>query len=70
MALVVGAVGDVAAPTLQALASRRVLLDEQAAVQGTLSSLGSLAGILGPALATSLLGCGITDKVPRGNVHQ
>jgi DHA1 family tetracycline resistance protein-like MFS transporter len=62
--LVAGSFGGIAMPALQALVSRSVPLNEQGAVQGALSSLGSLAGIVGPLLATSLFGYFITDKAP------
>ncbi len=62
--LVIGSFGGIAMPALQALVSRYVPLNEQGAVQGALSSLGSLAGILGPLLATGLFGYFISDRVP------
>ncbi len=62
--LVIGSFGGIAMPALQALVSRCVPLNEQGAVQGALSSLGSLAGILGPLLATGLFGYFISDRVP------
>ena len=54
--ITVGSFGAIAMPALQALVSKSVPLNEQGAVQGGLSSLASLAGILGPLLATSLFG--------------
>lgn len=62
--LVIGSFGGIAMPALQALVSRCVPLNEQGAVQGALSSLGSLAGIFGPLLATGLFGYFISDRVP------
>jgi DHA1 family tetracycline resistance protein-like MFS transporter len=62
--LVVGSFGGIAMPALQGLVSRCVPLNEQGAVQGALASLGSLAGILGPLLATGLFGYFINDKAP------
>ena len=61
--LVVGSFGGIAMPALQALVSRSVPLNEQGAVQGGLSSLASLAGILGPLVATSLFGHFIREDV-------
>jgi DHA1 family tetracycline resistance protein-like MFS transporter len=51
-------------PALQGLVSRCVPLNEQGAVQGALSSLASLAGILGPVLATGLFGFFISARAP------
>ncbi len=62
--LVIGSFGGIAMPALQGLVSRCVPLNEQGAVQGALASLASLAGILGPLLATGLFGYFINDKAP------
>jgi MFS transporter, DHA1 family, tetracycline resistance protein len=62
--LVLGAMGGIAAPALQAIVSRSVPLNEQGAVQGGLASLASLAGILGPLVATGLFGYFISPKAP------
>ena len=52
--IVVGAVGGLTNPALQAIVSKGVGADEQGGVQGALSSLNSLAGIVGPYIATGL----------------
>lgn len=62
--LVIGSFGGIAMPALQGLVSRCVPLNEQGAVQGALASFASLAGILGPLLATGLFGYFINDKAP------
>ncbi len=49
-----GALGGLATPAVQALISRHVGADEQGGVQGALTSLASVAGILGPLLAANL----------------
>lgn len=54
--LVFGALGGIAGPSAQGLISKRVQANEQGAVQGALSSLASVAGILGPPVATALFG--------------
>lgn len=54
--ITVGSFGAIAMPALQSLVSKSVPLNEQGAVQGGLSSLGSLAGILGPLIATGVFG--------------
>jgi DHA1 family tetracycline resistance protein-like MFS transporter len=64
-AIIVGAsVGGVAGPAVQSLISRGVGADEQGGVQGSLTSLSSIAGIIGPPIATTLFGYFITDKAP------
>ena len=60
----IGSFGGIAMPALQGLVSRCVPLNEQGAVQGALASLASLAGILGPVLATGLFGYFISDRTP------
>lgn len=54
--IVFGSLGGLATPALQALISQNAGADEQGGVQGALTSLNSLAGILGPFLATGLFG--------------
>jgi len=62
----IGSFGGIAMPALQGLVSRAVPLNEQGAVQGALASLASLAGILGPVLATGLFGYFVSA---RATVH-
>ncbi len=62
----IGSFGGIAMPALQGLVSRGVPLNEQGAVQGALASLASLAGILGPVLATGLFGYFVSA---RATVH-
>lgn len=50
--LCVAAVGGVSGPALQALITRHVPADRQGAVQGTLSGLSSVAGVISPLVAT------------------
>ena len=52
--MVVGSLGGIAGPALQGLISRSVSDAEQGSVQGALASLGSLAAIASPLLATAL----------------
>ena len=52
LSLIVGALGSLAGPALQGLISRQVGESEQGRVQGALTSLGSLVGVVGPLLAT------------------
>ncbi|MDF1755551.1 MAG: TCR/Tet family MFS transporter [Verrucomicrobiales bacterium] len=59
-----GAIGGIATPAIQGLVSRAVGDDEQGGVQGSLSSLQSVAGFVGPILMTSIYGFFISEKVP------
>jgi MFS transporter, DHA1 family, tetracycline resistance protein len=62
--LVVGAIGSIGGPALQGLISRNVPPDQQGAVSGALSSVASLAGILGPPIGAGLFGWGIRPAAP------
>jgi len=62
--LAVTSVGGIAGPAAQGLISRSVPADEQGAVQGSLSSLASVTGILGPPLATGLFAWFIGPSAP------
>jgi DHA1 family tetracycline resistance protein-like MFS transporter len=52
--MLIGGVGLLGGQAAQGLLSRQVGEDEQGALQGALSSLASLTGIVGPVIATSL----------------
>ena len=52
--LVLGSLAGITTPSLQGLISRNVGADEQGSVQGALASLASVAGIVGPPIATGL----------------
>ncbi len=56
--------GGIAAPTTQAIVSRQVAPNEQGAVQGALTSLSALMGIVAPTIATWLFGYFISDRAP------
>ena len=60
----VGSLGSFAGPALQGLISRNVPPNEQGAVQGALSGLGSVAGFLAPLQATWLFSYFISDRAP------
>jgi len=62
--IAIGSLGGLATPALQALISQSVGADEQGGVQGAVTSLNSLAGIIGPFLATGLFGYFITTTPP------
>lgn len=62
--LVVASLGGVAGPAVQGLISRGVDANEQGAVQGSLTSLASVAGIIGPPIATGLFAYFIGTKAP------
>jgi DHA1 family tetracycline resistance protein-like MFS transporter len=59
-----GAFGGLATPAVQGIVSQRLGPDEQGAVQGALTSLASISGILGPPLATGLFGYFIGPNTP------
>lgn len=52
VSLVAGALGGLAGPTLQGIISRQVSESEQGKVQGALTAVNSLVGVVGPLLAT------------------
>jgi MFS transporter, DHA1 family, tetracycline resistance protein len=54
--IVAGSLSGVTGPSLQGLISRSVGANEQGGVQGSLASLTSVAGIIGPPIATGLFG--------------
>jgi DHA1 family tetracycline resistance protein-like MFS transporter len=63
-ALIVGCTAGIAQPAGQALISWTIGPSEQGSVQGAITSLGSLAGIIGPLVATNLFGWFIGPKAP------
>lgn len=62
--LVIGSLSGVTAPAVRGLISRGVGDDEQGGVQGSLSSLVSVAGIIGPLTTTRLFAYFISDSAP------
>ncbi len=62
--IVWGALGGLAGPAIQGLVSQQVGPDEQGGVQGSLTSLTSVAGIIGPPIATGLFGYFISSRAP------
>jgi DHA1 family tetracycline resistance protein-like MFS transporter len=62
--LVAGSLGGVTGAAVQGLISRGVGADEQGGVQGSLSSITSVAGILGPPVAAGLFAYFIGEKAP------
>jgi MFS transporter, DHA1 family, tetracycline resistance protein len=62
--LLCGSLGSVMGPSVQGLISRNVGDDEQGSVQGSLSSLSSVAGIIGPLIATGLFAYFISNRSP------
>lgn len=59
-----GCFAGLANPAAQGLISKTVAADEQGAVQGSLNSLASVAGIIGMPLMASMFGCFISDRAP------
>ncbi|MCB1096266.1 MAG: TCR/Tet family MFS transporter [Verrucomicrobiales bacterium] len=62
--IVIGSLGGLANPAIQGMVSRGVGDDEQGGVQGSMSSLNSVASIIGTPLATGLFGYFISDSAP------
>jgi DHA1 family tetracycline resistance protein-like MFS transporter len=62
--LVIGSIGGMAAPALQGLISNSVANDEQGAIQGAITSLESVSGIVGPLMVTSLFSYFIRPGAP------
>jgi len=62
--ILLGSVGNVSQPASQALISRSVSAREQGAVQGALSALVSLTGMVGPLFGGFLLGQVARPEVP------
>lgn len=62
--ILAGSIGAVTTPALQSLISRQVPLNEQGSMQGALTSIQSLTGIVGPIVVTHLFGYFISDRAP------
>lgn len=62
--ILLGSIGNVSQPASQALISRSVSAREQGAVQGALSALVSLTGMVGPLFGGFLLGQVARPEVP------
>ncbi|MEM9479328.1 MAG: TCR/Tet family MFS transporter [Verrucomicrobiota bacterium] len=62
--IVLGSVGGFVTPAMQGLLSRSVGDDEQGWIQGMVTSLQSLAGIVAPPVLTAIFGYFISEKAP------
>ncbi len=62
--IVFSGVSGVSGPAIQAIITRKVSVTEQGAVQGVLSSIQSVAAILGPLMATGLFGYFTSKAAP------
>ena len=62
--IVVGSFGGLAVPAIQGMISITVGADEQGGIQGSLTSLQSVAGFMGPPLATGIFGYFISKHAP------
>jgi len=62
--IVFGSISGIAIPSIQGMISITVGADEQGGVQGSLTSLQSVAAAIGPPLATGIFGFFISDKAP------
>ncbi|MGB0152533.1 MAG: TCR/Tet family MFS transporter [Verrucomicrobiales bacterium] len=62
--IVFGSFGGLAVPAMQGMISITVGADEQGGIQGSLTSLQSVAGFMGPPLATGVFGYFISKHAP------
>jgi DHA1 family tetracycline resistance protein-like MFS transporter len=62
--VVFGSIAGITTPAVQSLISQGVGADEQGGVQGSLTSLNSVAGIIGPFIATGLFGHFVKTSPP------
>ena len=62
--IVVGSVGGIAGPAMQALITKMIPVTEQGAVQGALSSIRGMTAIVGPLIATNLFGYFTSEAAP------
>jgi MFS transporter, DHA1 family, tetracycline resistance protein len=62
--IAIGAIGGIAGPALQGIISRGVPDNEQGSLQGSLASLASLSGVVGPLLANTAFGYFISEAAP------
>lgn len=62
--IVFGSLSGIAVPAIQGMISRTVGDNEQGGIQGSLTSLQSVAGAIGPPLATAIFGYFISEKAP------
>ncbi|MFN3265563.1 MAG: TCR/Tet family MFS transporter [Deinococcales bacterium] len=59
-----GAIGSIGGPATQGMVSRGVPDNEQGALQGSISSLSSLTGVVGPLLSNTVFGYFVSDAAP------
>ncbi|NNE93375.1 MAG: TCR/Tet family MFS transporter [Verrucomicrobiales bacterium] len=64
LVIIFGSVSGIASPAMQGIISRNVGDDEQGWIQGAMTSLSSLAGILAPPLLTGVYAFFISEKSP------
>ncbi len=62
--IIFGSLSGIAVPAIQGMISRTVSDNEQGGIQGSLTSLQSVAGFIGPPLATGIFGYFISENVP------
>lgn len=62
--IIFGSLSGIAVPAIQGMISRTVGDNEQGGIQGSLTSLQSVAGAIGPLFATGIFGYFISEKAP------
>ncbi|MCX6048273.1 MAG: TCR/Tet family MFS transporter [Chloroflexi bacterium] len=60
----IGALGGIAGPSAQSIMTQNVQANEQGAVQGALTSINALTGVVGPLIATFVFGYFISERAP------
>ena len=62
--IVIGSLGSIAPPALQALVTRSVRPDQQGTVQGAMMGLQSIAGIIGSFVGAGVFAYFVSDRAP------
>lgn len=62
--IIFGSLSGIAVPAIQGMISRTVGDNEQGGIQGSLTSLQSVAGAIGPLVASGIFGYFISEKAP------
>jgi DHA1 family tetracycline resistance protein-like MFS transporter len=60
----IGSLGGIAGPSAQSIMTQNVQANEQGAVQGALTSLNALTGVVGPLIATNIFRFFISESAP------
>jgi DHA1 family tetracycline resistance protein-like MFS transporter len=64
MIIIFGSLSGLSVPAIQGMISRTVGDDQQGEIQGALTSLQSVAGFVGPPVATGIFGFFVSEQTP------